>query len=68
MVLVAEHHVAEALLDLLQLEVERIKQPGVDLKGIVKVLHAVAGALKNLSLAGGCFALGGSYCALFLLA
>ncbi|KNC97857.1 uncharacterized protein SPPG_06853 [Spizellomyces punctatus DAOM BR117] len=49
--LVQEHDVARALLNLLALEVSRVKQSGTELKSTVKVLHAVMGSLKNLSLA-----------------
>ncbi|TPX57100.1 hypothetical protein PhCBS80983_g04062 [Powellomyces hirtus] len=49
--LVQKHGVAPALLDLLQLEIQRAKEPNVEGKGIIKVVHAVIGALKNLSLA-----------------
>lgn len=52
--LVHQHGVAQSLLDLLRLEIDRLKASGVreETKSTIKVLHAVVGALKNLSLAG----------------
>ncbi|KAJ3286654.1 Rap1 GTPase-GDP dissociation stimulator 1 [Borealophlyctis nickersoniae] len=51
--LVHRHGVAQDLLDLLKLEIGRVRASGVreETKSTVKVLHAVIGALKNLSLA-----------------
>ncbi|KAJ3068209.1 Rap1 GTPase-GDP dissociation stimulator 1 [Podochytrium sp. JEL0797] len=61
-VLVGKHEVAPALLALLEMEVERVKKGSAgmaegDVKGVgevkscVKVIHAVVGAFKNLSIA-----------------
>ncbi|KAJ3038533.1 Rap1 GTPase-GDP dissociation stimulator 1 [Rhizophlyctis rosea] len=51
--LVHRHGVAQSLLDLLGLEIDRLKTSGLreETKSTIKVLHAVVGALKNLSLA-----------------
>ena len=53
-ILIRKHEVSKYLLDLLILERERIKSADdkSDTKSSVKVLHAVVGALKNLSLSG----------------
>ncbi|KAI9347942.1 armadillo-type protein [Zopfochytrium polystomum] len=51
--LIRNLNVAPALLELLKLETDRVKTNGVkeETKSSVKVIHAVIGALKNLSLA-----------------
>ncbi|KAI8822699.1 armadillo-type protein [Fimicolochytrium jonesii] len=49
--LVERHGVVPPMLALLELETQRTKNAGAEMKGIIKVLHAVIGALKNLSLA-----------------
>ncbi|KAJ3055918.1 Rap1 GTPase-GDP dissociation stimulator 1 [Rhizophlyctis rosea] len=51
--LVHQHGVAQSVLDLLKLEIDRLRASGVreETKSTIKVLHAVIGALKNLSLA-----------------
>ncbi|KAJ3411499.1 hypothetical protein HDV05_002107 [Chytridiales sp. JEL 0842] len=51
--LTKKHQVGPALLELLNLEMDRVKTSGVreETKSCIKVLHAVVGAFKNLSLA-----------------
>ncbi|KAJ3163055.1 hypothetical protein HDU86_002224 [Geranomyces michiganensis] len=51
--LVQRHGVVPPLLAVLALEIARAKEPGVEGKNIIKVVHGAAGALKNLSLAAG---------------
>ena len=48
------YHVEEALLEMVEIEYERLKAANYDkgeTKHVIKVIHAVLGALKNLSLA-----------------
>ncbi|KAI8806467.1 armadillo-type protein [Cladochytrium replicatum] len=49
--LVTEHGVADDLLALMKLEIKRIGDGSADMRSINKVLHAVVGTFKNLSLA-----------------
>ncbi|KAI9104575.1 armadillo-type protein [Phlyctochytrium arcticum] len=49
--LVKEYAVDKAVVELLGLEIERMKQQKPDQKSTIKVLHAVVGSLKNLTLA-----------------
>ncbi|KAJ3105663.1 Rap1 GTPase-GDP dissociation stimulator 1 [Phlyctochytrium bullatum] len=50
--LMREHDIGKALLELLLMEKKRLQEHGIreDTKSCIKVLHAVVGALKNLSI------------------